>query len=464
MRLIKDEPLDDDIIDFDFNPAIAFEPSAPAAPAPAVAVEDSRQIKKRFWIPRIHEHTQFDEASHTYKYDGKEMGTSVSRLVSAAVGESEFEDKTRSEECYYKCRMFAALNSAQRAAAPKRDRDRFARYSHCTSSLEISLMWHKAREFGKAVHKAIQNFYTGLPIDPVIAATKSFQSFLKFDASWSKLAEPVACEVVMALEEINCGGSIDMLYRSKKTGVYMVVDWKTTLEDDYGADMRCNRPFDHLPATKETKACLQTNFYAEMFEQLASTDAEPIRNTVCYVVYLRETSDMFDVKTVKRDPSVGLFFAERKVQLAALQRMQHQEPLLPFMSQRQESLQRSMSVDIVERGKHAALYLDRLYQQTSTLLATRSDSTTAIAHRMCAMVERVVSGCVENLVAIERGEALPFPDLAACDAFPAHVANPTLSVVGGRRYHEMFVPPPPQPLAGHPGSDMAEDVDSEEVD
>jgi hypothetical protein len=442
------------MIDFSFGPNETYLPPP----------MHYRVIKEPFYAPLIHDHVVYDDASHTYKYDGVQMSTSISRLVAAAVGDGEFDSKVRAEGVFYKCQMFKQLSSAKKHEASLEDRKRFGRYGHFTSSQDIELEWVRAREFGKAVHLAIQNYYNGKPVDPVIQETKQFKAFRKFDADFSKLYEPVASELTMALPSIDAGGTIDMLYRSIKVdGVYIIVDWKTTLEDDYGKDKKCNRPFDHLPATKKTKAVLQTNFYAEMFERLVcDKNGHPVKNTVCLVVYLRENAEQYETLTVERDPAAGLFFAERQLEIADLKRWQ--PVLFPQLTRQQTLVMHSKSNELVERGKHAELSLKNLFKNVAELLKTRQDSAATLAEHMCDAVERVISSSASNVIAIERGDALPFPEMAGENTYETveqvlKRKRTQEAMLGPRsRYHEKFVQPPPPPR-GFPGSHEAEEVD-----
>jgi len=309
-------------------------------------------------------------------------------------------------------------------------------------------VWRKNREFGKAVHLAIQNYYSGKPIDPTIAATTQFKSFLAFDADWAAKLEPIAVELAMADDAIDCGGCIDALFRSTKTGNYVVVDWKTTMEDDYGADTPCAEPFAHLMATKATKAVLQTNLYACMFERALSIGggggAQYTNNTTCYIVYLREGAQTYAITEAKRDPGMETFYIAREntVRMARAAAAAVFTPAAPPPSFFAQYAIGGAVVDdrrqvIQARWKHAQINLESYFVRAEN--TGHSAKVRETIDRMTNNIERAIKAGLDNIRAIQCDTPLPEPILA----------NESLVFHGPTPIHRRFL------------SNVAEEVDDE---
>ena len=147
---------------------------------------------------------------------------------------------------------------------------------------EIIAEWNAsgkaASEAGTAMHLAIEQFLHGSPeqIDPSIKETPEWKYFMKFWEDCGHDLEPYRSEwevftdsltPIEGERKIKLCGSIDMVFRRKSDGKYVIYDWKRSKE------IKSNNPFasglpplEHLPDTNYWHYTLQLNVYKWMLE------------------------------------------------------------------------------------------------------------------------------------------------------------------------------------------------------
>lgn len=136
-----------------------------------------------------------------------------------------------------------------------------------------------ASEAGTAMHLAIEQFLHGSPeqIKPEIKDTPEWRYFMKFWADCGGDLEPYRSEwevftdsltPVEGERKIKLCGSIDMVFRRKSDGKFVIYDWKRSkeikAENPFGTGLP---PLDHLPDCNYWHYTLQLNVYKWMLEK-----------------------------------------------------------------------------------------------------------------------------------------------------------------------------------------------------
>ena len=136
----------------------------------------------------------------------------------------------------------------------------------------------EASTAGTAMHLAIEQYMHGAydEINPAIKDTPEWKYFLKFWADCGHDLEPYRSEwevftdslVPLAGErKIKLCGSIDMVYRRKSDGKFVIYDWKRSKEiksdNPFGTGLP---PLEHLPDTNYWHYTLQLNVYKWILE------------------------------------------------------------------------------------------------------------------------------------------------------------------------------------------------------
>ncbi len=148
---------------------------------------------------------------------------------------------------------------------------------------EIIAEWNEngrqASEAGTAMHLAIEQFLHGSAelIKPEIKDTPEWRYFMNFwnDHGWD--LEPYRSEhevftdsltPIKGERKIKLCGSIDMIFRRKSDGKYVIYDWKRSKEikseNPFGTGLA---PLEHLPDTNYWHYTLQLNVYKWMLEK-----------------------------------------------------------------------------------------------------------------------------------------------------------------------------------------------------
>jgi hypothetical protein len=147
---------------------------------------------------------------------------------------------------------------------------------------EIMAEWSQngkiASEAGTAMHLAIEQFLHGAPeqIVPAVLETVEWKYFMKFWADCGDDLEPYRSEwevftdsivPVVGEKKIKLCGSIDMVFRRKSDGAFVIYDWKRSKEiksdNPFGSGLA---PLDHLPDTNYWHYTMQLNVYKWILE------------------------------------------------------------------------------------------------------------------------------------------------------------------------------------------------------
>ena len=136
-----------------------------------------------------------------------------------------------------------------------------------------------ASEAGTAMHLAIEQFLHGAPeqIDPQILTTPEWRYFLRFWKDCGPDLEPYRSEWEVFTDSIGDSpnerkiklcGSIDMVFRRKSDGKFVIYDWKRSkeikAENPFGSGLA---PLDHLPDTNYWHYTMQLNVYKWILEK-----------------------------------------------------------------------------------------------------------------------------------------------------------------------------------------------------
>jgi hypothetical protein len=133
-----------------------------------------------------------------------------------------------------------------------------------------------ASEAGTAMHLAIEQFLHGSSeqIKPEVKDTPEWRYFMKFWADCGGDLEPYRSEwEVWTSSDIKLCGSIDMVFRRKSDGRFVIYDWKRSkeikAENPFGMGLA---PLDHLPDCNYWHYTLQLNVYKWMLEKYYGLD------------------------------------------------------------------------------------------------------------------------------------------------------------------------------------------------
>jgi hypothetical protein len=208
-------------------------------------------------------HISFDEPTHKYYVNGSCQGNiSCTGFVHEFFG--HFDAK----------KIIAKMKKGANWATSK--------YFGKTDE-EIMKEWSdngkQASSAGTAMHFAIEQFMHGAvqEIDPAVMDTPEWRYFMKFWRDCGHDLEPYRSEWevftdtldgVSGERKIKLCGSIDMVYRRKSDGKFVIYDWKRSKEikseNPFGSGLA---PLDHLPDTNYWHYTLQLNVYKWILEE-----------------------------------------------------------------------------------------------------------------------------------------------------------------------------------------------------
>jgi hypothetical protein len=209
-------------------------------------------------------HIAFDEPTHTYYINGSSKG-----VISCTGFIHSFFGHFNPKEVLKKMR-----NNATKWAQSK--------YFGKTDD-EIIAEWNAngktASEAGTEMHLAIEQYLHGSPqlISDKIKSTKEWEYFMNFWNTYSKELEPYrsewevftdSLEPLEGERKIKLAGSIDMVFRRKSDGKFVIYDWKRSKE--ITTDNKYDNgfpPLEHLPDTNYWHYTLQLNVYKWILEK-----------------------------------------------------------------------------------------------------------------------------------------------------------------------------------------------------
>ena len=135
---------------------------------------------------------------------------------------------------------------------------------------EIKDMWETNRvassTAGTNLHFNIECFYNQIPVEN---DSIEYQYFLKFVEDYPEL-EAYRTEWCVFDQELKLSGSIDMVFRDKNTGEFLIYDWKRSKEIDYesyGNKTSHVECISHLPNCNFWTYSLQLNTYRYILEK-----------------------------------------------------------------------------------------------------------------------------------------------------------------------------------------------------
>jgi ATP-dependent exoDNAse (exonuclease V) beta subunit len=138
---------------------------------------------------------------------------------------------------------------------------------------------------GTAMHLAIEQFMNGAyhVILPEIKETKEFQYFMNFWTDHGADLEPWRAEWSVFSEEHKLCGQIDMLFRRKSDGKFLIYDWKRSKEiktsNSFG---KAFSPLDHLDDCNYWHYTLQLNVYRWILENLYGMEIADMFLIICH--------------------------------------------------------------------------------------------------------------------------------------------------------------------------------------
>ena len=218
-------------------------------------------------LSRVHRHPRdkyiaFDEPTHKYYVNGSCIGNiSCTGFIHEFFG--HFDAKAIIQK------MRKGPNWATSKYFGKTDQEIMGEWSENGK---------QASAAGTAMHLAIEQFLHGAEerISPEIKETPEWNYFMKFWKECGHDLEPYRSEwevftdsldPVQGERKIKLCGSIDMVYRRKSDGKFVIYDWKRSKEikadNPYQSGLP---PLEHLPDTNYWHYTLQLNVYKWILE------------------------------------------------------------------------------------------------------------------------------------------------------------------------------------------------------
>lgn len=157
------------------------------------------------------------------------------------------------------------------------------------TATEIETLWSDkgkdASTKGTAMHLAIEQFLNGASdvIDPQVKQTSEFQYFMNFWNDHGSDLEPWRAEwSVFSHEHMLCG-QIDMLFRRKSDGKFLIYDWKRSREIKTSNDWTKGLgPLSHMDDCNYWHYTLQLNLYRWILEHLYDMEIAEMYLIICH--------------------------------------------------------------------------------------------------------------------------------------------------------------------------------------
>lgn len=220
---------------------------------------------------------QFDEATHTYSVGD-------TRYISVTTFKALFFDKFDSS---------ATIDRMM--ASPKWTSSKY----FGKSKAEITKEWDDAglesRQEGTRLHKSIELYYNGTPVeDP----SKEYSQFLAFAREMP--LKPFRAEWTVFHPDYALAGTIDMVFE-RPDGVVEIFDWKRTKALVKTGFRFAKPPIEHLPDTNYWQYAVQLNLYRFILETKYNKTVGAM-----YLVCFHPTLDAFQKEEVCRLPMEDL--------------------------------------------------------------------------------------------------------------------------------------------------------------
>jgi ATP-dependent exoDNAse (exonuclease V) beta subunit len=206
---------------------------------------------------------QFDEPTHVYTVQGSSKG-----IISCTKFLHEFFGH------------FDAKGTIKKMmASPKWTESKW--YKPGITAKEIEEQWNangrEASGAGTAMHLAIEQFLNGSEhvILPHIKETTEWRYFMNFWREHGGDLEPYRTEWEVWSEDHKLAGQIDMVYRRKSDGKFLIYDWKRSKEIKTDNKFQTGLPpIQHLPDCNYWHYTLQLNVYRWFLENLYGLEIE----------------------------------------------------------------------------------------------------------------------------------------------------------------------------------------------
>lgn len=206
---------------------------------------------------------QFDEPTHIYTVQGSSKG-----IISCTKFLHEFFGH------------FDAKGTIKKMmASPKWTESKW--YKPGITAKEIEEQWNangrEASGAGTAMHLAIEQFLNGSEhvILPHIKETTEWRYFMNFWRDHGDDLEPYRTEWEVWSEDHKLAGQIDMVYRRKSDGKFLIYDWKRSKEIKTENKFQTGLPpIQHLPDCNYWHYTLQLNVYRWFLENLYGLEIE----------------------------------------------------------------------------------------------------------------------------------------------------------------------------------------------
>ena len=237
----------------------------------------------------------FTESTHTYTIDGSSKG-----LISGTGFLHQFFGHFNAKQTIEK--MMKSPNWPN------------SKYYGMTADA-IAKQWSEsgkdASTKGTAMHLGIEQFMNGAynVILPEVKESKEFQYFMNFWKDFGHDLEPYRAEWSVFSEEHMLCGQIDMLFRRKSDGKFLIYDWKRSREirtsNEYQKGLA---PLDHLDDCNYWHYSLQLNVYRWILENLYDMEIADMYLIICHP----ENANYKRMRLNRMDDEVEAMLACRK--------------------------------------------------------------------------------------------------------------------------------------------------------
>lgn len=160
--------------------------------------------------------------------------------------------------------------------------------------------WDKKRQFGIEMHKKIELFYTknedpgDLPVDFYV-----FNRKLKRDGF-----EPFQFEYRIYDMDSKVAGTVDALFRNKKTGKIKIIDWKFISSMTFNSKNKAKPPCDNVSDTKFGLYSMQLSLYKYILEKNYGFEIE---DAIIIQFSTKQNLKLFEYKTFfHRDEAIQI--------------------------------------------------------------------------------------------------------------------------------------------------------------
>ena len=164
---------------------------------------------------------------------------------------------------------------------------------------------------GTEMHLAIEKYLNGAVnrIDDSVKETKEWEYFQNFWRVASKDLEPYRTEWEVWDDEHKLTGSIDMIFKRKSDGAYVIYDWKRSKKIDFDNKWDTGLgPMTHLPNSNYWHYTLQLNTYRwflETYYGLRISD-------MCIVIFHPDNTNYQLFRLNRMDDEIQDMLATRK--------------------------------------------------------------------------------------------------------------------------------------------------------